>query len=180
MRPLNLIGQKFGRLTITERIGSKSGKSYWLGKCECGGTAKADSSNLRKGNVTSCGCFRREFTRGNQLPIGESGFNTLFYDYARRAEMKNLPFLLTKEEFKAITKQPCFYCGKLPQQLGYPNRKIKHPYVYNGIDRLDSKLGYIPGNCVPCCSVHNYMKGDLSLQEFITACQSVITFQSQK
>ena len=35
----------------------------------------------------------------------------------------------------------CAYCGKLP-----PNDKVW------GLDRLDSNIGHIPGNLVPCCS----------------------------
>lgn len=166
MKPLNLIGHKFGRLTITERIGSLGGKSRWLGVCKCGGTAKATAHNLTWGFVTSCGCFRREFIRGNQLPNGESGFNTLFYDYRKRAEEKQLPFTLSKEEFRGITQKICFYCGKAPLQLGFPNRKNKTPYIYNGVDRIDNAKGYVLENCAPCCSVCNYMKGDMTPNDF--------------
>ena len=57
--------------------------------------------------------------------------------YKKNAKKRNLAFNITKEEFYALTKQPCKYCGDLQD--------------YNGIDRVDSTLGYYIDNCVPCC-----------------------------
>jgi hypothetical protein len=39
--------------------------------------------------------------------------------------------------------RPCAYCGRIPEQ-----NKVW------GLDRIDSSLGHIPGNLVPCCSSH--------------------------
>ena len=37
----------------------------------------------------------------------------------------------------------CAYCGSIP-----PFGKVW------GLDRLDSKIGHVPGNLVPCCGIH--------------------------
>lgn len=59
---IDLTGKKFGRLTVlykdTERI-TKSG-SYWICQCECGKQKSIKSSSLRRGEITSCGCYRTE------------------------------------------------------------------------------------------------------------------------
>ena len=39
--------------------------------------------------------------------------------------------------------RPCAYCGRIPE----------YGKVW-GLDRIDSSLGHIPGNLVPCCSSH--------------------------
>lgn len=52
----DLTGQRFGRLTAVEYLGN----SKWNCRCECGGNATCYTSNLRKGNSTSCGCKRHE------------------------------------------------------------------------------------------------------------------------
>jgi hypothetical protein len=39
-------------------------------------------------------------------------------------------------------------------------------YTYSGIDRLDNNIGYVSGNCVPCCSVCNYAKRDMTVDQF--------------
>ena len=37
-------------------------------------------------------------------------------------------------------------------------------YLYNGIDRIDNKLGYIKGNMTPCCKICNHAKHDLTFE----------------
>jgi hypothetical protein len=46
-------------------------------------------------------------------------------------------------------------------------------YIYNGIDRVDSNIGYTLENCVPCCEAVNRMKMDLSKEEFIELCREI-------
>ena len=60
-RPLNLLGKKFGRLTVMKRVeNSKHGKSRWLCECECGNKTTPTGSDLSQGKVKSCGCIQRE------------------------------------------------------------------------------------------------------------------------
>ncbi len=59
-KPLDLAGQVFGRLTALNRVGSIRSKSAWLCRCDCGVEVTKTSDDLRSGNVTSCGCLRRE------------------------------------------------------------------------------------------------------------------------
>lgn len=54
MTILNLIGQKFHRLTAI----SYSGGYRWLCRCDCGRTTTVQSGKLRNGSTRSCGCIR--------------------------------------------------------------------------------------------------------------------------
>ena len=56
----SMVGQRFGRLTIRRRSGSRDGKREWLCDCSCGGTALATTGELRGRRRISCGCKRRE------------------------------------------------------------------------------------------------------------------------
>ena len=56
----NLAGQRFGYLTAIRRVGQNKRASVWLCKCDCGSQTEVIIGNLRRGNVKSCGCFRRE------------------------------------------------------------------------------------------------------------------------
>ena len=77
------------------------------------------------------------------------------YDrYLKSSHKRNIQFELTIEEFSEIVSLPCNYCGTFNQ-----NESI-------GIDRLDSDIGYIDGNIVPCCQECNIMKHDLSIEKF--------------
>lgn len=56
-KKLDLTGQKFGRLTVIERVDSdKRGQARWKCKCECGNETIVHSYNLRSGNTKTCGC----------------------------------------------------------------------------------------------------------------------------
>jgi hypothetical protein len=51
----------------------------------------------------------------------------------------------------------CVYCGA---RSGWPEAR-------NGIDRVDSTVGYISYNCVTACSMCNRAKGDKTVQQFM-------------
>lgn len=60
-QPKNLVGQKFGMLTVLKRLPNKKvGKirrAYWLCQCECGNVTKVLGTLLKQGSVKSCGCL---------------------------------------------------------------------------------------------------------------------------
>lgn len=63
----NLIGQRFGKLTVIELIPkemrpTKTAKrgNHWLCKCECGNTVIHYTSHLTSGDIQSCGCLLKE------------------------------------------------------------------------------------------------------------------------
>ena len=87
-----------------------------------------------------------------------------YTNYKYSAELKQLVFEFTKEEFVQIVKSPCNYCGII-QEKGF-----------NGIDRIDSKIGYIIDNCVSCCAMCNFMKGCLNKYIFIQRIEHILTY----
>jgi hypothetical protein len=64
---------------------------------------------------------------------------------------------MTKDEIMNMTDMPCVYCGHETEDKVYRN----------GIDRLDSFIGYQIDNCVPCCRECNFMKGQVDPRTFI-------------
>lgn len=58
---LNLVGQKFGRLTvIKEYENSPPKRIFWECQCDCGGNAIVYGSKLKNGHTKSCGCLVSE------------------------------------------------------------------------------------------------------------------------
>lgn len=55
----DLIGQKFGRLTVVEfdKKNSTTLCSRWICKCECGNELSVQAGNLKSGHTSSCGCL---------------------------------------------------------------------------------------------------------------------------
>jgi hypothetical protein len=58
--PTNLIGQKFGHLTVVGKAENNTqGKQMWICKCDCGRekAKPTDTYSLKHGKVKSCGCL---------------------------------------------------------------------------------------------------------------------------
>lgn len=161
----DLTGKKFGRLFVHSYYGTQK-RVYWLCKCDCGKLVIIDSWRLTSGNTKSCGCLRKELaSKRRSKESGEASFNRLFRIYKDGARKRKIFFDLTKEEFKVLSDQNCFYCRIEPKQLVNANY-LNGDYIHNGIDRIDSSKGYIIENCVPCCKRCNQAKNDMTQSEF--------------
>ena len=94
--------------------------------------------------------------------------------FIKRANKLNISFEITKDEFKFLITQPCYYCGDTESNCcwnKYSRKKNKNTtdkLLYNGLDRIDSNLGYTKENIVPCCAFCNLAKLDYSEEEFIS------------
>ena len=48
------------------------------------------------------------------------------------------------------------------------------PSVYSiGIDRVDNSVGYLPSNCISCCSWCNRAKNNGTLANFVDKCKKI-------
>jgi len=55
----SLVGQRFGKLVVVERVANnRFDHVCYRCKCDCGGGTIVDSTNLKNGNTTSCGCIK--------------------------------------------------------------------------------------------------------------------------
>lgn len=63
MKRNDLVGQKFGRLTVTHDAGRDNKSNIlWGCVCDCGGKATAHAYDLRAGKIKSCKCLWKEGT----------------------------------------------------------------------------------------------------------------------
>ena len=160
----NLKGSRFGYLfveSLSDYRSNKGGSAYWNCICDCGNRCIIKSNSLVRGHSASCGCKRDlcKFKKKDGAPL-----RMLYHGYMRGAKARNLKFDLTIEQFNIITQKKCIYCGELPNQVA-PSWS-EEIYIYNGIDRINSDIGYDFDNIVPCCSKCNYAKQSLSVDEF--------------
>jgi hypothetical protein len=182
---LELTGQTFGRLTAIKFVGvDDRGYALWECQCECGQTKIVKAVNLRLGVTRSCGCLQHEVcvargrrvAAGNLLKAGirkpDASFRDLLRGYRNNASKRGLCWELSEEDFKRLTSSSCFYTGLAPSQVWRADRSAE-PYVYNGVDRIDSTKGYSVGNCVACAPAINKMKWELSQEQFVALCRLV-------
>lgn len=165
-------GDKFGLLEVIDsdtqiydfitRRGTPN-KSY-LRKClcVCGTVTYVHPYNLINGTQKSCGCWISTLRRKQATDI--SAFNSVISQYKLAARNRSLEWNLTNESAIEIMKMSCFYCGAAPSNK---RTMVYVEIAYNGIDRLNNKVGYDELNCVPCCKMCNYMKGTNNLSDFL-------------
>lgn len=177
------VGKRYGRIVIlsfSKRDPKNKHHYFFLGRCDCGTEKNFRISGLQSGTSTSCGCYAIERTKtvhaGNKyrrLRYGEASSKRLFERYQNDAAERNLEFSLSFNDFLTITKRNCFYCGDAPASI----KKESHgfgEYLYNGLDRADNDLGYVPSNCVPACKRCNSLKNGITrgmifkLHEFLS------------
>lgn len=171
---VDLTGKRFGaRIAIVRTFPplhlEKTGKNrpFWKTRCDCGVEQVVSSGGLKTHN--SCGCLSREATRKRlSKPFGEASRNNLYTRHQINAALRGYQFTLSVEECEVLWKSDCHYCGVPPIQVAKNiHRRFNGAYLHNGIDRADNTMGYIQGNCLPCCKRCNYMKRAMPYEEFI-------------
>lgn len=148
-------------------------------RCSCGKIKFVKTHNLLKYKSKSCGCIQ-------QLNIGRSSkgqkaqnavspehlaVTQLINQYRHSAKKRNLTYELTREQFKSLISQNCFYCDISPSNAKISKNVI---FKYNGIDRVNNYIGYNINNCKPCCIICNTMKLDMNHEDFMEKIEKII------
>ena len=139
-------------------------------RCQCGTEAIRTYGELRCGRSPSCGCISRE-----------RHLDSVWRQLRNSLSRRDWEFHLTLSQLKVCVRPrlPCAYCGKEPSNIfrmkykdvdGVYRRGVDPSMEirWSGLDRVDSSLGYIHGNVVPCCGECNAMKSKLPLDEWFT------------
>jgi hypothetical protein len=160
-----------------------------LCRCSCGKKFTTGLTHVNTGKTQSCGCLRCRIKGGGykkRLPfaIKRRGdpitvyLKEIFTATSENAKRRQLDFKLVVEEFKSIVTLPCHYCGAMPR-LHNRQGSYQGPFAWNGIDRKDNDIGYVSGNCVPCCSACNSAKSKLSKDEFLDLVRKIFRYSCQ-
>lgn len=140
---INLVGQKYGRLSVISRESNIGRWSAWLCYCECGKSLTVKTISLRSGNTKSCGCFRAETasTRFRKHGLKNSAEYKIWSLMRDRCNNPNNP----KYEYyggKGVT-----VCKRWDDFACFLADMGKRPTEGHTIDRKDGKLNYCPENC---------------------------------
>jgi hypothetical protein len=86
-------------------------------------------------------------------------------DWIRKeARKRKLAFEISIQQYHLLYPQRCRYCGE-------PS--------HGGLDRIDSKLGYLLSNVQACCHICNKAKGELTEAEFLRHLLSILFHSGQ-
>jgi hypothetical protein len=169
----DLTGLRFGRLLVLKYLGRKlysnNYEHYWECLCDCGNTVEKYSRALLHDKTKSCGCIQKELASNNKKLTmnNEKYINRFFGIYKWSAKKHKREFSLSLKDFNELITSNCYYCGSPPKERNMCRSKYyEFKISLNGLDRIDSKLGYTINNVRPCCETCNRMKLDLDEEEF--------------
>jgi hypothetical protein len=155
-RYFNLLGKKFGQLTVLKRT-----EDAWLCLCDCGNEKLVGSGHLVSNHTKSCGCL--VFSEDPRLTSAKSTFRNRYSDGN-----------LTEDEFIELSQMFCDYCRDAPANKynTFANSSIEASrlngeFIYNGLDRIDNNRKHDRDNVAPCCKHCNYAKRDRTREDFI-------------
>lgn len=144
-KALDLVGQRFGRLTVIERCGSRYGRASWRCRCDCGNEIIATSGNLVE-RTRSCGCYQKDRAKESQTLHGMAHTKINFIWIAmkqRCSNPKNQGFknyggrgIKVCQEWQDSFEAFYDYVSQLPH-FGEPGYSL---------DRINNDGNYEPGN----------------------------------
>lgn len=147
---INIIGEKYGRLTVVEYDHSRGNKAYWKCVCDCGMTTVACGNNLRTGTTKSCGCLHREAaartgrnnSKHNESHDRRTRLYTIWCGMRQRCNNPN------RDAYPLYGGKGVKVCDEWNEYDGFKAWAMENGYADNlCIDRIDSKGNYEPSNC---------------------------------
>lgn len=161
----NLLGKNIGYLQVIAEAPASGKLTRWLCKCICGTEVIKYANDLKKNRLTtSCGCkFNDSLQRLS--PIEKSASRIFHANYKSDSDF-------SFKEFMILSQGNCHYCNGTPSN-SFCSKKGGAPFIYNGLDRLDSSIGHTKNNCVPCCKWCNVSKNTRTVFEFLEWVKSV-------
>ena len=180
MKKCKLIGNIIGPFEIlsTRRDETPGGSKITRYECKCikcGNISYKQLHHIKGFKGDGCLECTEKLTAKPRMTIEERNYNNYKCKIEKQTDKE---FNLSFEEFNVLTKQNCKYCGEVPV---FPERfkdefKNRELVFFNGIDRIDSSIGYNINNCVPCCAKCNRMKSDLEINVFLDHIKKIFEF----
>jgi hypothetical protein len=143
--PINITGQRFGRLVAVRRSGSnKYGQALWFCRCACGKSKTTEASRLRAGVVLSCGCFKNDghhnFRHGH---IKAHTPSRTYHSWQSMLGRCNIP---NKRSYKDYGGRGIKVCKRWYEFTNFLNDLGECPPGYS-IERVNNNGNYTPKNC---------------------------------
>lgn len=196
---IDMTGKVYNKWKVIKKVegsGKRTGGAAWIAEClGCNNTYVVKGANIRSGmskQCLKCGCkhghdLQKGQTRTKRTPQ-ESAYHYLFLQLRKEAKKRGFEWALTESDTHELVSQNCTYCNTEPSLICNPLRHMNlsqsrvdgSTIKRGGIDRVDSRLGYVPGNVVPCCVKCNSAKMDRSVDDFIAWARKLVDFQDKK
>lgn len=148
MAKTEMLGKKFGRLTVINESDKRSGKRRKLMYdciCDCGNLHTVCGESLRNGGIQSCGCLYRETRTGNK---NYNIYDLESYTYGVGYCENGTYFFFDKEDYFKIKDYSWWYDGRYVVAHSLKNDEYTtkivrmHRVVMNIRDREDISVDH--------------------------------------
>lgn len=168
-KPLeNLVGKKFGKHLVTRYLEpGKYGSHIWECQCECGNVNALNSKTLRDKENSNEGCRSCRLKHCDELHL------RYFNNLKLKAQSRGYSFDITPEylcELFLQQERKCALSG-LPIILARNYRDYKNQSA--SVDRINSSIGYEPGNVQWVHKDVNRIKQNLKQEYFLELCRRI-------
>lgn len=146
---IDLIGKRFGKLTVIEKAPNKGVKTRWLCSCDCGNTTIAHTNSLMRGHSKSCGCLISEILRERDTSHGMYGTRL----YRVWNNMKIRCYNKKNHAYARYGGRGITVCTEWLDFKNFYDWAMKNGYKEDAdygdctIDRIDNNGDYCPENC---------------------------------
>ena len=144
-KPLDLTGEKFGKLTVNRRLPApaKSRAYVWECMCDCGNTVNVQGPKLKFGHTKSCGCINT--ARASQLNKlhGKSSTSTYHVWQGMKARCLNP----NASSYKNYGGRGITVCDEWVNSYETFLLDMGEAPAGRSIDRKDNDGPYAPWNC---------------------------------
>lgn len=142
---IDLVGQKFGRLTVVERAkNNKGGSARWLCQCKCDKRVVVQASNLKNKNTQSCGCLQKEMAYKSNYVHGCCDKNNPTYQtWQQMVQRCTNP---NNKSYKNYGSRGIHVCEAWLKFENFLQDMGKHPKGMT-LDRVDNDGNYCKENC---------------------------------
>lgn len=139
----NILGNRFGKLTVVSFAGIKKSKALYKCVCDCGNAIIVRGNNLKTGTTKSCGCLK--INRIKIRPIYWRNLYSTLTRMHRRCENE------TDHSYINYGARGIKVCSEWSGKEGYDNFykwSMSNGYLPGlTIDRIDNDGNYEPSNC---------------------------------
>ena len=148
MKGINLVGKRFGKLTVLETLTEKENKTnrcYCICKCDCGKITKTRREQVLSGHTKSCGCLQKEIARKSLTThkLSRTRIYRIWWNIKRRCEANN------QYTYKYYGGRGIKVCEEwLADFMNFYKWAMANGYREElTIDRIDVNGNYEPKNC---------------------------------
>lgn len=142
-------GERFGRLIAEECLGANDseGRLLWKYRCDCGNTHIALHKFVNQGDITSCGCFRKEASTERARRVGKTHGMAYSVEYRTYINLKSSCYNKNHPRYKNYGAKGIKLCDSWKESFENFFKDIGSRPEKAVLRRKDSSKDFTPDNC---------------------------------